>query len=225
MIRFRLASLAAALLFPLAALAAAPNPVPDTGLPARLTSVHQVILDSPFRSRVARISAKPGDRVRRGQPLLSLRCDRRNAALAQARAALAAAASKAELRRLRARLGAARARAGQCVARAPFAGRITLLKVRPRQPVRRGAPLIGLQDDAALQVIFHAPAQWRSLLKVGDRFHLAVSETGLGYEAAVTAMQAADTHGGGTFSVEGRLIGQHPELLAGMSGHVVLRQP
>jgi RND family efflux transporter MFP subunit len=116
----------------------------------------------------------------------------------------------------------AAAQRNYCYVRAPFGARIAKVYARPYQTVAAGAPLFDLVSDGPLKVRLNVPSSLVAQLKLGMPFQIRVSETGKTYPAHVSAMSARVDAVAQTVELEARLDGEHPELIAGMSGVAVL---
>ncbi|WP_200843874.1 efflux RND transporter periplasmic adaptor subunit [Pantoea sp. 18069] len=200
----------------------------------------ETVLASQMLGRIATLNVGLGTRVAKGRTLLSFDCSEANARLRMAQAEYANAKEtqdvKERLRKLDAagdsevmlaRTQADRARAaialtevqmGQCVVKAPFSGHIVKLHVKPAQGVNVGVPLLEMVSDGPLKLRLNVPSRWLHALKNGTTFEVVIDETRKTYPAKVTAINARVDAVAQTIEMEARIDGQHPELLAGMSG-------
>lgn len=140
--------------------------------------------------------------------------------LAQLRAAgeIEVEVAKAAVDRARAQVELAQVQIGQCRIRAPFAGRIAKLHVREYQGVNVGQPLLDIVADGPLKLRLNVPSRWLAWLATGHGFEVAIDETGKQYPAIVSALNARVDAVSQSIEIEARIVGQHPELLPGMSG-------
>lgn len=107
---------------------------------------------------------------------------------------------------------------GYCSVRAPFNARIAKVYARPYQTVAAGAPLFDLVSDGPLKIRLNVPSNLMATLKTGSPFEVRVNETGKSYPARISAMSARVDAVAQTVELEARFDGEHPELIAGMSG-------
>ena len=90
--------------------------------------------------------------------------------------------------------------------------------VKPHQGVNVGSPLVELVSDGPLKLRLNVPSRLLRTLRVGTPFEVAIDETGNTYKAQVTAINARVDAVAQTVELEGRISGEHVELLAGMTG-------
>ena len=95
-------------------------------------------------------------------------------------------------------------RLGYCDVRAPFDGVVVKRHIEAFETVSTGKPLIDLVGRG-LRVKFIVPSRWLRWLKAGTQFSVRIDEIGRTYKGEVKV-------------INGRIIGAHSELLAGMSG-------
>ena len=179
--------------------------------------------------------------------LVSFDCSLQNAQLQKAHAELAAAdqthKANAELARLnsigqldvdlsrsavnkaRAELAANSAVLSKCNISAPFSGRVAEQKVREQQYVQPGQALLDIIDDSVLEIEFLVPSVWLSWLKVGSTFQVAIDETRKTYPARFIRIGARVDPVSQSVKVAAAINGQFPELVAGMSGKVMITPP
>ena len=131
----------------------------------------------------------------------------------------------AAVARARAQLELGKAQLGQCHVGAPYAGRISRLHVKEFQGVSVGQPLVEIVSSGPLRVRVNVPSRWLGWLQPGGPFELQVDETGKTYPAKVMAINARVDAASQTIEVEGRLLQDHAELLAGMSGNARFAGP
>lgn len=217
------------------------------GIRAQLSPRRYTTLSSELGARIEKLAVKEGERFKDGQLLISLDCSVQRANLEKARAALGAAektsavnkklldmnagggleaeVSAAEAQKARAEVSAGAAVVSKCAVTAPFAGRLADLKVHEQQFVQPGTAMMEVLDDSVLEVEFLAPSKWLAWLKVGGTFQIAVDETGKSYPAKVARLGARVDPVSQSVKVVGEIAGNFPELLAGMSGKVVMTPP
>lgn len=113
----------------------------------------------------------------------------------------------------------------KCQVTAPFAGRVVEQKVREQQYVQPGQALLDIMDDSALELEFLLPSVWLSWLKVGASFQVQIDETRKTYPAKFTRIGARVDPVSQSVKVAATLSGRQPELMAGMSGKVLVKPP
>lgn len=239
-------AVAVALLGPLAQAAHAQAPgVPTSNIRAQLVARQYTTLSSELPARIEKITAQEGKGFKAGQVLVALDCGVQQAQLAEARAAVAAAEKKkavnqrlaelnaggsleadlaaAEAEQAVAKLRLAQAIVGKCTIRAPFSGRVVAQMARAHQYVQAGQPLLEILDNSALDVEFIAPSSTLAWLKPGHAFTVVIEETGKSYPAKLTRIGAKVDAVSHSVKAVGRIQGAAPELIAGMSGRILIK--
>lgn len=196
---------------------------------------------------VQRLGGEMGGAFRQGALLVRFDCSEQRARLGIAQAELSSAQQQhqAKLRlqglsaagevevslaaaavsRARSQVDLGNAQMAQCSVSAPFAGRVSKLHVREFQGVNIGQPLMDIVSAGPLRVKLNAPSRWLAWLKPGARFDLSVDETGKTYPARVAAINSRVDPVSQTIELEGRVLQDHAELLAGMSGNARFTAP
>ncbi|RAU20269.1 efflux RND transporter periplasmic adaptor subunit [Paramagnetospirillum kuznetsovii] len=214
---------------------------------AQLSPRRFTTLSSELAAKVDRITVKDGERFKDGQALVSLDCHVQRAQLEEARATMVAAektysvnrrlhemnaggaleaeVAAAEVAKNRAKINAGAAVVSKCNVAAPFPGRVVEIKVHDHQFVQAGQVMLEILDDSVLEVEFLAPSRWLSWLKPGLGFQIAIDETGRSYPAKVARLGAKVDPLSQSVKVVAEVTGTFPELLAGMSGRVLLTPP
>lgn len=210
--------------------------------PRRFTS-----LAAEVGARINRISVREGDHFKAGQVLISLDCSTQAAQLHRARVALDGAskthaankrlaelnsigkveldASEAEVAKARADIGLISTTLSKCTISAPFAGRVAEQKGREQQYAQPGQPILDIIDDSVLELDFIVPSRWLAWLKNGHRFQVQIDETGATYPAKVTQLGARVDPVSQSIKVTATIDGRFGDLIAGMSGRVLLGSP
>lgn len=200
----------------------------------------ETVLSGEIAGRIQSIRADIGDRFKKGEPLVVFDCEMYKAQMKKAQAELAEARKTLEVNRRLDKLGsvsqlematsrtrAQRAQAelalrktqvDKCVIQAPFTGRVVQRKAQPFEYVSSGQPLLEVIDDIHLQLQLFVPSHWLKWLKPGAGFTVHIEETGQEYPAKVTTLGARLDPVSQTLEIRGEVEGEHPELLAGMSG-------
>ena len=113
-----------------------------------------------------------------------------------------------------------RIRIKQCLITAPFSGRINKIRSHQYQFVSEGEPLMDILDHRNLEMTIIVPSSWVGWLQPGSKFAISISETDKTYPGAVTSIGAEVNSLNQTIRAVGKIVGNHPELLPGMSGSV-----
>jgi multidrug efflux pump subunit AcrA (membrane-fusion protein) len=90
--------------------------------------------------------------------------------------------------------------------------------VKNYQTVSAGTPMLDLVGDGALKVRLNVPSALMVRLKQGSHLDITIPETGKTYPAHVSAVNARVDAVAQTVELEAQLDGEHPDLVAGMSG-------
>lgn len=205
-----------------------------------LSAENETTLSVQMNGTLGPLKARLGQKVAKGDTLVALDCSEAAARAQVAEAELAMAkqnlAAKQSMRQLDAvgdievasartdmqkAAGArtlANTQTGYCKVRAPFGGRVAKVYVRPYQTVAAGTPVFDLVGDGPLRLRLNVPSSQMRTLRDGVPFQLQVLETGKTYPAHVVAVNARVDAVAQTVELEGRLDGEFPELIAGMSG-------
>jgi len=211
---------------------------------AQLSPQRFTTLSSELAAKIKRISVKEGERFEAGQPLVEFDCSLQAAQLSKARAQLSAtkntwrgnkrlaelnAIGKVELRNSEAEMMKARADVRflevtlqKCRLNAPYDGRVAEQKAREQQFVQAGQPLLEIFDDSALELEFIAPSRWLVWLKPGHRFEVLIEDTKKTYPAKLLRIAARADPVSQSIKAVGVIDGNYPELIAGMSGRILL---
>jgi len=128
------------------------------------------------------------------------------------------ALAQAALEKTKAELGLADVYVSQCRIRAPFAGRLVKQHVRQYQGVQVGDSLLDIVAAGQLRLRLNVPSRWLPWLRAGTAFEARIDETEKTYRATVSAINARVDAVSQSIEIEAEVVGDHPELLAGMSG-------
>ena len=198
------------------------------------------VLAAQMAGRIVNISAKLGDRIRKGQTILRFDCDEQEARLNMAKAEsdgaqqvyeaktklqamqsaslLEVSQAAAEAEKFKAQIQLFQAQIRLCNINAPFSGRVTRLRIKPFESVAVGQPLVEVVNDERLKVQLNIPSIWLHQVKVGNPFAVRVDETGKTYEARVRRINGKVDAVSQSIEIEGELRGVTGDLLPGMSG-------
>lgn len=217
-------------------------------LRAQLSPRRYTTLAAEIGARVQRLTVREGSAIRAGETLVEFDCSLQHAQLAKAQATLGAAEkqlatqrrlvelnatgrleldqAEAEVDKTRAEMTQIKVQLGKCRVTAPFSGRVAEQKVREQQFAQAGQPLLEILDDSTLEVEFIMPSRWLAQVRVGTEVRIAVDETGREYAAKVQRLGARVDPVSQSIRVAAEINGRPPELIAGMSGRVLVqRQP
>lgn len=214
---------------------------------AQLSPRRFTTLAAEIGAKVNRISVREGERFKAGQVLIVLDCALQSAQLNKARATLSAAektyaannrlaelnsvgkleleTSQSEVAKAKADVSLMNATLAKCQIPAPFAGRVSEQKVREQQFAQPGQGILEIIDDSALELEFIVPSRWMAWLKDGYRFQVKIDETGNTYPAKVLRMGAKVDPVSQSVKTIAVIDGHFPDLIAGMSGRVLLTPP
>ncbi|HMN43339.1 MAG TPA: efflux RND transporter periplasmic adaptor subunit [Povalibacter sp.] len=205
-----------------------------------LVALRETTLSSQMNGMLGDIRVTLGQRVAKDAVLAQMDCRELNARvdiaeaeLKTARQALDAkrnlqkldaagdievAMATAEVEKAQGALTLATTQSSYCRIAAPFAARIARINVKPYQAVAAGTPLFDLVSDGPLKVRLNAPSTFLGKLQPGAALDISIHETGRSYPAKISAVSARIDAVAQTVELEARLDGEHPELIAGMSG-------
>lgn len=214
---------------------------------AQLMPRRYTTLSAEIPARLARIAVKEGESFRAGQTLVQLDCSLHLSARDRARAALTGAeknwdaqkrldalnatgkleveTAEAEVGKLRAELAQINTTLSKCAISAPYSGRLADQKARENQYVQAGQPILDILDDSALELEFIVPSKWLKWLRPGHKFDIAIDETGKKYPAQIQRLGARIDPVSQSLKASAVIDGRHPDLLAGMSGRLLLTPP
>jgi RND family efflux transporter MFP subunit len=210
--------------------------------PRRFTS-----LSAELGARVNRIAVREGESFKQGQVLIELDCSLQQAQLQKAQATLSGAektlsanerladlrsvgqieieTSQAEVEKARADVSLMKTTLSKCAVHAPFSGRVAEQKIREQQYVQPGQIIIDLIDDSSLELEFIVPSKWLVWLRNGSALKVSIDETGKAYPAKVLRLGARVDPVSQSIKVVAVIDGRFPDLMAGMSGNILLSQP
>jgi membrane fusion protein (multidrug efflux system) len=222
-------------------------PLEHERLRAQLSPRDYTTLAAEIGAKINRIAVKEGGSFRAGEVLVSLDCNLQQAQQARARAELGGAEkllaanrrleelnsigqveldiSVTQLEKMRAELAYVNATLAKCNLIAPFSGRVAEQKAREQQFVQAGQPLLDILDDSALELDFIVPSRWLSWLRAGHRFQVTIDETGRTYPARIVRLGARVDPVSQSVRAAAVIDGKFPDLIAGMSGHLLLSPP
>ncbi|MBF0133437.1 MAG: efflux RND transporter periplasmic adaptor subunit [Magnetococcales bacterium] len=205
-----------------------------------LVAKRHTILSSRLAGPIERMTVNDGDRFDKGGELVTMNCVIQQAELEKVQAEHDAARHTLEARKglqnlasgsaLETRLAAAevartgaevrrnQATVGMCRLSAPFSGRVVMRHAQPFQSVTPGQPLLEILDDSDLSATLIVPSRWLRWLRMQTPFTMNLDETGKTYQGHVVSIGSRIDPASQSVAVTGEIHGDHPELLAGMSG-------
>jgi membrane fusion protein, multidrug efflux system len=214
---------------------------------AQISPLHYTTLSSEMAGRIDKIATRVGDHFRQGDVLIVFDCALPRAQVAHAQAVVTQAertfeidrrlvalksmgqleldVAAAEVLKAKADLAAAESVASKCSIAAPFSGVTVEQKAREFQYTTPGQALLDILDDRALEVELIAPSHWLSWLKPGYAFQVKIEETEKTYPARVTRLGGRVDPVSQSIKVIGEIIGDAPDLMAGMSGRATMTPP
>lgn len=214
---------------------------------AQLLPRQYTTIAAEIGAKISRLPVQESGAFKAGQQLVGFDCSLQQALLQKARAELSAAQysdkankrlaelnsigqleadlGRAALQKAVAEVGAQQAMLGKCSITAPFAGRVAEQRVREQQYVQPGQPLLDIIDDSVLELEFLVPSAWLGWLRTGQVFEVEIDETGKRYPARFIRIGARVDPVSQSVKVAAAIDDRFPELVAGMSGRVLLAPP
>jgi membrane fusion protein, multidrug efflux system len=218
-----------------------------TEVRAQLVSLHSATLSSEMAGRIDGIATRIGDRFRKGDVLVSFDCAMPRTQLARAQAVLTQVErtyeidrrtvtqkptgqleldiAAADVLKAKADLAAAEAVTSKCSVTAPFAGMTVDRKAHEFEYATPGQPLLDVLDDHALEVELTAPSRALGWLKPGASFQVRIDDTRKTYPGRVTRLGGRVDPASQSVKAIGEILGDAPELMAGMSGRLSTTPP
>jgi membrane fusion protein (multidrug efflux system) len=214
---------------------------------AQLSPRRYTSLAAEIGAKIDRIAVREGEQFKSGQTLISFDCTLQTAQSQRAKAALFAAdklfaanrrlaelnsvgqlevdTAEAEVGKARADVALMDATLGKCNVTAPFSGRVAEQKLREKQFVQAGQPILDIIDDSSLELEFIVPSRWLAWLKPGYPLRVRIDETLDSYPAKITRLGAKVDPVSQSIRIAAVIDGRFPQLMAGMSGRIELSPP
>lgn len=227
--------------------ASLPSVLDQREIRAQLSPRRYTTLAAEIGAKVQRLPVVEGGAFRQGQLLVQFDCSLPQAQLNKAQAGVDATektwkanqrlaelnsvgkveldVSQAEWNKARAEVAANRSLLSKCQITAPYAGRVAEQKIREQQYAQPGQALLDILDDSTLELEFLVPSRWLSWLHSGSEFQVRIDETGKTYPAKVQRLAARVDPVSQSVKVNAAIHGKFTELIAGMSGQVLLAPP
>ncbi len=228
-------------------LVAGENTALQTDIRAYLVPQSHTTLSAHIDGEIERLTVKEGDTFGAGAPLVIFDCSMLKAQYRKASSALRAASdknkvmqrlatlhsvgtleadsSRAEEQQAEADLKLQETKMRGCQIHAPFAGRVATLTMREHQYVTTGQAIMKILDHRHLEMEMIVPSRWLTWLKVKTPFILQIDETGKRYPSQVIRLAAEADPLSQSLKVVGRINGDHPNLMPGMSGGAYFSLP
>lgn len=206
-----------------------------------LAVADESLLASQIDGRIKHIKVRDGDRIKKGETLVTLDCAiviaRKKKMVAERFAAkyileaqqklhdlrsgslLKIKEATANLAKAQADLEIINATIDMCQIKAPFSGLVVKRMVGHQQYVAKGTPLLEIIDDSTLETILIVPSKWLLWLQEGAKFTFRLDETNKNYTATVSHIGVRVDPASQTVNLKGRVHGIHPELRVGMGGY------
>jgi len=218
----------------------------DNEARAVIKAVDRVLLSSELAAKVTSLPRRAGDAFRKGDLLVALDCDLHRAQASKVSAelegarlkmdnarqlkelrsigALEVSMAESEYAQIQASLRIAQLNTGRCGIRAPWAGRVVAVHVKPYENVRQQQELIEIINDSRFEAEVVVPAKWMRWLKPGAALDLQVDETGTTARAKVAAITPAIDAISQTVVLR-VAIADGSQLIPGMSATAVFNVP
>lgn len=150
-----------------------------------------------------------------------------NARLAKLNAAgkFEVALSKAKADQASAALEAYRSKFSRCAIKAPFDGRVAVMRAHAYEIPDRTQPIMQIVGQSQLEIEILLPSQWLKWLKPGVGFDLRIEETGQILPAEIQRISAVVDPVSQTVKIIGRFTGEPAGVLPGMSGPASFKAP
>lgn len=219
----------------------------STEIRAQLTPREHTTLSSEIAARIDRINTDVGVHFKEGDVLVRFDCVIPRAEAARADAVvqqdqktvainerllklksvgqLELDVSRAELAKAEANLAIARATVSKCTIAAPFPGVTVAKKAQAFQYARPGEPLLEVLNEKELDVELIAPSRWLNWLRIGTQFQVHIDETQKSYPVRVARISGRVDPVSQSVKVIGEIVGPSQDLMAGMSGRVIIKPP
>lgn len=229
------------------AASSAPAAGQDEGMRGIVRAVDEAWISSELGFRIEALPLREGEDFRAGDVLARFNCEGLKSELASAEARLRAerltlennrrlakaraagrfevALSEAKTDQAEGEVGAYLAKLGQCEIKAPFDGRVALLRAHAHEIPDRTQPLMQIVGTKELEIDLLLPAAWVRWLAPRTRFEIAVEETGRTVEAEVARVAAVVDPVSQTVKVIARFTGDAAGVLPGMSGPALFKLP
>lgn len=217
---------------------------PSDVLRATIRAGQQVTLSAEVNARIVKLNLREGDRFNAGDVLVSFDCVKTDAELGAAKAFAAVhknnldnilylerhqAAGRHSVRQTRLEfekatqeLKAIEARKSFCNIAAPFNGRVAEKLAYAHELANQNQPLLRIVDESLVELQVLVPSKHLREVALGQIIIVDVDEVGKTFEAKISQIAGAIDPVSQTARVMAQLISPGTEVLAGMSGSVIL---
>ncbi|AWK89825.1 efflux RND transporter periplasmic adaptor subunit [Azospirillum thermophilum] len=214
---------------------------------AQLTPQRHATLSAEIGARIKRVAFKDGQSFRAGETLVEFDCALQAAQLDKAQAQRAGAENtldgqrklsklnatgmvevrnaEAEVQKARADVTYLKTMMSKCRIAAPYDGRIVEHKASDQQFVQPGQALMEIIDDSVLELEFIVPSHWLAWFKPGYGFVARIDDTRRDYPVRLLRTAARVDPVSQSVKAVAVIDGRFPELVAGMSGQILLTPP
>lgn len=110
----------------------------------------------------------------------------------------------------------------KCELKAPYDGSVIKRHANEHEFLQTGTPIVEIIESRHLEVEFIVPSAWLMKLGDGSGFTFKVGETAREYRGEIIRQGAMVDPVSRTVTMIGRLTSQPSELIAGMSGYVII---
>jgi len=219
----------------------------ETPVRGIVRSVDEAWISTDLGFRVETLPFREGQSFRKGDTLATFDCSDLTAELKSAEAQLRAeqitfennsrlaklnAAGKFEVQLSRAKTDQAAAaveayqsKLARCTIKAPFDGRIAVMRAHTYEIPDRTQPIMQIVGQSELEIEMLLPSQWLKWLKPGVGFEFSIEETGGSLPGEVSRVAAVVDPVSQTVKVIGRFTGGSANVLPGMSGPARFKVP
>lgn len=135
------------------------------------------------------------------------------------------ALSKAKADQASAALEAYQSKFSRCTIKAPFDGRVAVMRAHAYEIPDRTQPIMQIVGVSQLEIEILLPSQWLKWLKPGVGFDLKIEETGQVLPAEIQRLSAVVDPVSQTVKVIGRFTSEPTDVLPGMSGPASFKAP
>lgn len=214
---------------------------------AQLTPRQYTTLSSELSGRIDAIGKRLGETFKQGEVLVTFDCAVQRAQLARGKAIvtqtektlainqrlqqlhsigqLEVDVAHAEVEKAKADFTVAEAMVSKCVIAAPFDGIVVEQKAQPFQYATPGQALLDIVSNQSLEVELIMPSRWLAWLTPGYPFQIQVDETGKTYPTKILRVSGRVDPVSQSIKVVAGVTTPAPELMAGMSGKIIIHPP
>jgi membrane fusion protein (multidrug efflux system) len=229
---------------------AAPDPAAETMGASRrvqLIPVQKTVLSSMLAGSISVISVREGERFKKGLLLFQIGCEVQISALNKAKAvhgkmttlyetakklmalntrsALDVSVAEAEANEAAAHVALMQTMVNRCRVYAPFSGIAGQRFVDEHQYVSEGQALMEIINDRSLELEFIVPSSWVMWLVRDYAFTVTIDENNQRYDASIVRIGGKIDPVSRSIKVYGKIKGEYPELIPGMSGVALFTLP